>query len=256
MHACMHAWYICMSVCVSVCLYVSLSVCMHVRVCVSNCPDSLLLHGAGGHFARARTHTHTHIQKHTHKHTHTRTHDLGVCRQEWARYFKHHLTHDPHGQQAVSKSDGGGGGGGGDLHNKAGQDTLRADGQRVALRRYLTPQEQQQVCLTEWMDMHVACTWTHGVCARVRVRAPAVCVCVCVCLCVCACVRVCVCVINVTVCWVHVRGRTAYAPREMRERKHARRYAHIAHMRRGARTKRGSEREREHFSAQETDRRR
>ena len=76
MHACMHAWYICMSVCVSVCLYVSLSVCMHVRVCVSNCPDSLLLHGAGGHFARAHTHTHsdTHTHKHKHKHTHTHKH--------------------------------------------------------------------------------------------------------------------------------------------------------------------------------------
>ena len=205
---------------------------------------------APGGILRARTHTHIHTHTYTHTHTHTQTHDLGVCRQEWARYFKHHLTHDPHGQQAVSKSDGGGGGGGGDLHNKAGQDTLRADGQRVALRRYLTPQEQQQVCLTEWMDMHVACTWTHGVCARVRVRAPAVCVCVCVFVCVC--VRACVCLCDQCDRVLGARSWThgLCAARNEREKARAEIRTHSSHAQSRTHKERERQRERESISVQ------
>ena len=256
MHACMVYMHVCMCVCMSVCK----SVCMHACACVCIKLSGLAPAAwrRGAFCARTHTHTlrHTHTQTQTQTHTHTQTHDLGVCRQEWARYFKHHLTHDPHGQQAVSKSDGGGGGGGGDLHNKAGQDTLRADGQRVALRRYLTPQEQQQVCLTEWMDMHVACTWTHGVCARVRVRAPAVCVCVCVFVCVC--VRACVCLCDQCDRVLGARSWThgLCAARNEREKARAEIRTHSSHAQRRTHKERERAREREHFSAEETDRRR
>ena len=244
MHACMVYMHVCMCVCMSVCK----SVCMHACACVCIKLSGLAPAAwrRGAFCARTHTHTlrHTHTQTQTQTHTHTQTHDLGVCRQEWARYFKHHLTHDPHGQQAVSKSDGGGGGGGGDLHNKAGQDTLRADGQRVALRRYLTPQEQQQVCLTEWMDMHVACTWTHGVCARVRVRAPAVCVCVCVFVCVC--VRACVCLCDQCDRVLGARSWThgLCAARNEREKARAEIRTHSSHAQRRTHKEREGARER------------